>query len=233
MTAPNTALIFGAGFGTRMGVLTQTCPKPLLKIKNRAMIDYAIDHTDALTIKTFVNIHYLAEQMKTHFASRPDITLIHETPDIFETGGGLKNASRTMQSNPVFTMNSDCLFLNKNPLARLMESWNDATMDALLLLVRRTCAMGYKGAGDFNLDGESRLIQKTTQADFIYSGAQIIKTDGLSDIKETCFSLTEIWQKLIKQNRIFGVIYDGDWLDAGHTDGLKLAQLKFSQGAVL
>ncbi len=68
MTAPNTALIFGAGFGTRMGALTQTCPKPLLKIKNRAMIDYAIAHTDDLNIKTFVNIHYLAEQMKTHFA---------------------------------------------------------------------------------------------------------------------------------------------------------------------
>ncbi len=59
-----------------------------------------------------------------------------------------------------------------------MAAWNDATMDALLLLVRREPRNGYTGTGDFNLDGESRLINKTTQADFIYSGRRLLKPMG-------------------------------------------------------
>jgi len=60
----NSALIFGAGFGTRMGEITKTIPKPMVTILNKPLIDYAIDITlDASIQNIIVNLHYLPEQI--------------------------------------------------------------------------------------------------------------------------------------------------------------------------
>ncbi|MBF6260259.1 NTP transferase domain-containing protein, partial [Nocardia farcinica] len=40
-------MLFAAGFGTRMGALTATCPKPLIEVGGRALIDHALDLVDA------------------------------------------------------------------------------------------------------------------------------------------------------------------------------------------
>ena len=40
---PNSVMIFAAGFGTRMGALTQDRPKPLVEIAGRPLIEHALD----------------------------------------------------------------------------------------------------------------------------------------------------------------------------------------------
>ena len=51
----NSALIFGAGFGTRMGEITKTIPKPMVTILNKPLIDYAIDITLDASIQNIIN----------------------------------------------------------------------------------------------------------------------------------------------------------------------------------
>ena len=83
----NSALIFGAGFGTRMGEITKTIPKPMVTILNKPLIDYAIDITlDASIQNIIVNLHYLPEQIENHLSKFENIKTIHEYPRILETG---------------------------------------------------------------------------------------------------------------------------------------------------
>ena len=63
-------------------------------------------------------------------------------------------------------------------------------MDALLMCVRLTNTIGYRGQGDFARNKDGTLQRK---GDLVYSGVQIIKTDLLDQIKERAFSLNKIW----------------------------------------
>jgi MurNAc alpha-1-phosphate uridylyltransferase len=51
-----------------------------------------------------------------------------------------------------------------------------------------------------------------------------VKTDQLSDIKETSFSLNVLWNKMLDRQRLFGLNYPGKWCDVGHPEGIEMAE---------
>jgi len=226
---PDTAMIFAAGFGTRMGHLTQNMPKPLVSVNDRPMIDHALDVLLGAGIRSiFVNTHYFANQLENHLAGYPSVTCIREMPKVLETGGGLKNAMPKIGTTPIFTMNCDAIWFGDNPVTILVKHWNPDEMDGLLLLLKQPDALGYKGQGDFFLNADNKLQRKGAKpsAPYVYSGLQIIKTERLAEISETNFSISLLWEKMITDNRLSGVIYDGTWVDVGYPEGIKLAERK-------
>ena len=69
---PFPVMIFAAGFGRRMGALTKDKPKPLVPVKGRALIDYAVDiarESGAQTI--LVNLHYKHQMLADHLRDAP------------------------------------------------------------------------------------------------------------------------------------------------------------------
>ena len=75
---PKTAMVFAAGLGTRMRPITETLPKPLVKIAGRTMLDHMLDRFAEIGVKrAIVNVHYLADQLERHLASRktPEIVI--------------------------------------------------------------------------------------------------------------------------------------------------------------
>jgi len=226
---PNTAMIFAAGFGTRMGHLTLDRPKPLVPVLGRPMIDHTLDIlADANIRSVFVNTHYFADQLEAHLSPHSSVTCIREEPKVLETGGGLKNALPYIGNDPVLTLNCDVLWRGNNPAKQLLKRWNPDEMDGLLLLVKCSSAYGYNGQGDFFLNDGNRLQRKDTapNAPYVYSGVQIIKTDLLRTIKENHFSISLLWEDMIASDRLFGAVYDGDWIDVGHAEGIGVAEQK-------
>lgn len=218
---PEALMLFAAGFGTRMGALTATRPKPLIPVAGRALIDHALDLAEAARIRrTVVNTHYLPDQIATHLAPRPTVALSHEET-ILETGGGLRQALPLLGPGPVFTLNSDAVWTGANPLEQLRAAWQPERMDALLLLIAPGTAQGHSGAGDFLLDGEGRILRGPG---LVYSGAQILRPDGLHGIEGPVFSLNLLWNRIIAQGRAFGIVHRGGWCDVGHPAGIALAE---------
>lgn len=213
-------MIFGAGFGTRMREMTKATPKPLVKVAGKPLIDHALDLTGDRPC--VVNTHYHADQMRSHLAKRNSVTISHETPDILETGGGLKHALPLLGAKPVLTLNSDAIWSGPNPLDMLDSAWKPDEMDALLLLIPRPRAVGFTRPGDFALDARGRLTRDPEG--MVYSGAQIIKTDGLNSIDEPAFSLWALWTKILERGRFFGLEYPGFWADVGTPEGIPLAE---------
>jgi MurNAc alpha-1-phosphate uridylyltransferase len=223
MLNPNDAstMIFAAGFGTRMGDLTQKTPKPLLPFKDRKLIDFAMDHVmDFGSRKTVVNAHYLADQVIQHFTQH-DVTVITEYPEVLETGGGLKAALPILGTETVITMNSDTLWVGPNPITILADAWKGSEMDALLLCVPTTDAVGHKGNGDFSIDGNGQLAWN---GNFTYTGVQIINASVVKGISENVFSLKRVWDMLIKRGRAFGCVYPAQIYDIGTKDSYYAAQ---------
>ena len=226
---PETAMIFAAGLGTRMGDLTKTTPKPLVPVLGKAMIDHTLEIlADAGIRSIVVNTHYFANQLETHLQKYPNLTTIREEPMVLETGGGLKNALSIIGNAPVYTLNCDALWFGDNPVAALAKYWKPDEMDGLLLLLKQPDALGYNGHGDFFLNKNNRLKRKGNEpsAPYVYSGVQIIKTDHLAEISELNFSISVLWEKMIADERLSGVVYNGSWVDVGHPEGISIAERK-------
>ena len=77
------------------------------------------------------------------------------------------------------------------------------------------------GAGDFSL-AKNGCLQRG--GNLVYTGVQIIKTDGLMAIEQRAFSLNLLWAKMIERQSVYGAVYRGNWCDVGHPEGLACAQ---------
>lgn len=217
---PDSVMLFAAGFGTRMGDLTATRPKPLIEVAGKPLIDHALDLVTQIQPRQVIaNAHYLPDQIRAHLAER-DVGVSHE-PKILETGGGLRAALPLLGAGPVFTMNTDAVWQGPNPLKMLGEAWEPDRMDALLLCIPRANAVGHTGQGDFLLAPDGRLTRGPGQ---VYSGVQIVKTTLLDEIEEDVFSLNLLWNRMLDMQRLFGVSYPGHWCDVGRPEGVQLAE---------
>lgn len=217
-------MLFAAGFGTRMGALAANRPKPLIEVAGKPLIDHALHLAETAGItKIVVNLHYLGDQIAEHLQNR-DILLSWERDLILETGGGLKAALPLLGDGPILTLNTDAVWSGQNPLTQLLNAWDPAKMDALLLLLPAENALGHSGNGDFRLDPNGRISRANGFNAPIYLGAQILKTQGLSTISEPVFSLNRLWDIAIANNRAYGLIHQGGWCDVGRPEGIALAE---------
>ncbi|GGM08142.1 nucleotidyltransferase family protein [Pseudooceanicola nanhaiensis] len=222
-------MIFAAGFGTRMGALTATRPKPLIEVAGRPLIDRALARAEEAGIaRIVVNTHYLGDRIADHLHGR-NVAISHEWPEILDTGGGLRQALPMLGDGPVMTLNPDVIWAGPNPLALLRDAWDPAKMDALLLCLAPHHAIGRKGGGDFTLGADGTLTRK---GDVIYGGAQMLDPAGLHDIPDRAFSLNRLWDRMIDDGRLYGVLYPGTWCDIGHPEGIALAEKMLAQADV-
>ena len=220
-TNPDAIMLFAAGFGTRMGALTADRPKPMIPVAGRPLIDHALDLVEPLNpSRIVVNLHYKPEPLIAHL-DRRNIEFSLETPDILDTGGGLRQALPMLGDGPVFTMNTDAVWRGPNPLQLLANAWDPERMDALLICVPQKNAVGHLGTGDFLIAPDGRINRGSGHA---YGGVQIVKTDGLAEIEAEAFSLNLLWDRMAKSGRLFGFSYPGKWCDVGHPDGITLAE---------
>jgi len=214
-------MLFAAGFGTRMGALTATQPKPMVQVAGRPLVDHTLDLVWPMNLARIVaNLHYKPESLAAHLA-HSNVALSHEQPDILDTGGGLRAALPLLGSDPVYTLNTDAIWLGDNPLKLLENAWQPDKMDALLMCIPPENSAGHAGKGDFVADATGKLSRGPG---LIYSGAQIIRTDALKMVRDTAFSLNVIWDEMIKNERIFGLTYQGKWCDVGQPESIAIAE---------
>ncbi len=225
---PKTAMILAAGLGTRMRPLTDHTPKPLLKVANKRIIDYALDHLNAAGVETaVVNKHYLPDQIEAWAKqiSSPKIVISDETDQVLETGGGVKRALLVLGTEPFYVLNSDCFWTDHGTpaLERLAQSWDNAMMDCLLLLCDPKHTTGYDGNGDFVMDAEGRL-KRQTQNGLCFIGAYLVHPRLFENAPAGRFSMNVLWNEAIANQRLFGISHQGHWLHVGTPDAIKAAE---------
>lgn len=218
MTLP--CLILAAGLGTRMGALTADRPKPLIAVAGRSLLDHALDVAGQRPIA--VNAHYRADQIVAHVAGR-DVAVLHEYPDILDSGGAVKNAAQHWPAGPIATLNADNVWTGANAIAQLNAAFDPTRMGALLLLMPRAKTVGRVGGSDFAMDAQGRLRFDQTGG-YVYTGAQVLDPSTCRNDPRDVFSLLDIWADFAAEGRLFGLVHAGHWADVGHPDGIALAE---------
>src|SRR3954463_12207727 len=93
---PHTAMIMAAGLGKRTRPLTATRPKPLIEVGGKALLDHVLEKLRTAGVrKIVVNVHYLADALEAHLATRAhglEVVVSDERALLMETGGGLIKA---------------------------------------------------------------------------------------------------------------------------------------------
>ena len=220
---PFPLMLFAAGFGTRMGVLTADRPKPLIPVAGKPLIDHALSIAEAAGVtRTVVNTHYRADQMAQHLARR-GVAISHE-PEILETGGGLKAALPLLGPGPVAILNSDGIWTGANPLLQLAKAWDPTRMEVLLLLLPLDQTLAHGPKGDFRLDSDNRLSRGQGGEDHVYIGAQIIHPARIAATPDAIFSLNKPWDQMVAAGTAFGLVHQGRWCDVGHPEGIAEAE---------
>ena len=229
---PATAMIMAAGLGKRMRPLTATRPKPLIEVAGKALLDHVLEKLRVAGVKkVVVNVHYLAEALEAHLMSRDhglEVVISDERDLLMETGGGLIKAAPLIDSDPFLALNSDNLWIDgpADTLKLLASQWDDAKMDALLLLVPLARALNHGGMGDFHMDraGRLRRRERSHVAPFVFTGIQIVSKRLLRDSPEGPFSTTILRDRAIEEGRCFGAVHPGLWFDVGTPTCIELTE---------
>jgi N-acetyl-alpha-D-muramate 1-phosphate uridylyltransferase len=227
---PDIAMVLAAGLGTRMRPLTDTLPKPLVRLGDRALIDHVLDRVaEAGVPRAVVNVHYKADALQSYVSVRalPEITVSNEREKLLDTGGGTRRALPQLGPGPFLVLNSDSVWIEgaDRNLTRLFDCWDGDHMDCLLMLALASSAVGYSGKGDFSheADGRVRRRRADESVPFVYTGVQIVHPRLFADAPEGAFSFNTLWNRAMLQGRAYAMRMNGLWLHVGSPAELELA----------
>tara|TARA_R110001583_G_scaffold8075_4_gene39435 strand:+ start:30748 stop:31485 length:738 start_codon:yes stop_codon:yes gene_type:complete len=234
------AMIFAAGLGTRLQHYTQNCPKALVSLNGKPLLEHCI-----LKLKDFgvdrivINVHHFADQieefleLKNNFGM--DIRISDERKLLLDTGGAINHAkSLFIPNSPILIYNVDILssldlnaliasHKNKKGLATL--NLRDKNTNRYLCFNEDNllCAWKNDATKEEKIVNESHLNSNS----YSFSGIHIIDYKLLGLIEEEgVFSIIDLYLRLAKNHKIVGYYDTSDiWMDLGKPDELQKAEL--------
>ena len=228
-------VILCGGLGKRLRSVVSGEPKVIAKIGERAFLDILIDN---LLMQGFKNIilcvGYLKERIKNYYDKNQDYTItFSEEEELLGTGGALKNAKTLIRSNPFMVLNGDSIC---NVDFRSFVDFH-IEKEALLsiVLVRSNTAEDY---GSVILDSSQRITNFNEKVaggnrNIINAGVYLVDNDIFSYMPEQSkFSLEyDLFPKIIENNRCYGFLAEGEFIDIGTPERYEKAKDLYSAGA--
>jgi N-acetyl-alpha-D-muramate 1-phosphate uridylyltransferase len=235
-----TAMVLCAGLGTRMASANNALPKPLVPLRGKALIDHVLDrHAESGIERVVVNVHHKADLIEARLKGRaaPKIEISDEREKLLDTGGGVKRALPRLDAGPFLIHNSDSVWIEGvgSNLGRLIEAWDDAQMDCLMLLALASQSVGYQGRGDFAFGADGRIRRRRLEQElvpFVFTGVSVAHPRLFDASPEGAFSLNVVWDKAIAAGRAFGLRMEGIWMHVGSADALAQAERQLTRAAV-
>ena len=232
-------MVFAAGLGTRMRPITNTLPKPLVRIGGRTMLDHMLDRlAGAGVTRAIVNVHHLPDQIVAHLAGRrnPEIVISDEREKLLDQGGGIKKVLPLLAGKDFFICNTDAVWTEgpQSALKSMIDAWRPDVMDVLLLVASTSASVGVDWPGDFHMAPDGQLTKRAERevAAFVYAGVGIVKSSLFADARDDVFRLAPYFFDAARAGRLFGVRLGGTWLHVGTPAAIEEAERAYARSAV-
>lgn len=233
----NAVLIMAGGFGKRLKPLTDNCPKPMLKVGGKPILENIIEQFISSGFYNFyISTHYLNEQIEDYFGDGSDfgvnINYIRESTPL-GTAGSLSLLPDCVKDKSIIMMNGDLLTqINfENLLA-----YHDNEQSDISVAVREYKVQIPFGVIEHDSSNITEITEKPEKNYFINAGIYCISPNILKSIKPNIsFDMPELISKSIKGNKSTKMYPIHEyWLDIGRMNDFEQAQsdiLKFRQSA--
>ena len=204
----NTALVLCAGYGKRLNPLTLKNPKPLLKLNNLTLLENTINLIKKLGINEIkLNTFYLKDQIKIFIEEKNfdvKIEIIEDGNEILDTGGGIFNMINSLNEENFMVFNPDTVWSIDylNCIKEMENFYFSKKIQNILMVVNKDLSFDKNLKGDFDLF-DNQLNKKKINH-YIFTGCQIINKKVFASIKNKSFSILQIWNDLIKENKLYG-----------------------------
>jgi len=215
------AMILAAGRGERMRPLTDSTPKPLLKVGGKPLIQYHIEAVKAAGIENIVINHaWLGEQIEESLGDGAQFGVniqYSREGTALETGGGIVRALPLLGDEPFVVINGD--IFTDYPISRLCQQIMDKDLVHLVMVPNPN----HNQKGDFVLQG-SRISDGVAEGiRCTFSGMAAYRPELFKDYEPGSFPLAPILRKAMALSRASGELYEGLWTDVGTPE--RLSQL--------
>ena len=223
---PIDAVLMAGGRGERLRPLTLTCPKPLLKIGDKAIIDRNIENLREHGVEHIsVTVNYLKEQFIEHFTSPmnngAEVNCVAEE-QFFGTIGALKLV-KDFHNDTILVMNSDLLTNIDFEDFYLHFQEHGAMMSAAA--IPYTISIPY---GIFDLEGRNikGVAEKPTYNLYANAGIYLLKKEALKYIPDNeVFNATDLIDALAKNGQtVIRYPLSALWIDIGTPEEYRKAK---------
>lgn len=211
------AMILAAGRGERLRPLTDSMPKPLLKIDDESLIEYHLNKLAQAGIKeVIINIAWLGEKIQQTLGHGEkynlNIQYSDEGEQALETAGGIIKALPLLGDEPFLIINGD-IFTDYD-FKQLVNLKLNA--EAHLVMVENP---DHNTKGDFALS--NGYLNNSGESLYTYSGIGIYRREFFEGYAEGMRALAPILKEKIAQQKISGELYNQAWTDVGTLERLQ------------
>ncbi|MDR1658262.1 MAG: NTP transferase domain-containing protein [Deltaproteobacteria bacterium] len=221
----NIVVIMAGGNGTRLWPLTENCPKPLLKIGGKHILEYSILHFKRCGFYRFyVSINYLGHMITDFLKDGSqwgvEINYIKETKRL-GTAGALGLLPHRPEA-PFLVTNGD--IITQADVYDLVQQHVESNTSSTMCIHPHNIKIPF---GVVHTDGShiTSLVEKPSYTYLINAGIYCLNPEVLDLIPpDTFYDMTDLFEDLIqKRYKISTYLLEGCWLDVGSMDDYNYA----------
>jgi dTDP-glucose pyrophosphorylase len=221
----NPVVIMAGGEGKRLRPLTQNCPKPMLRVGGKPLLEIILEQCiDAGFQHFYLSVNYLKKQIQDHFGDgarwHVRIDYLEETQPL-GTGGALSLLPQK-PSEPFFVLNSDVL--TRVDYGRLLRFHYEHQAAATMCVRKHTTQIPY---GVVRMDDLHVLTleEKPVLSHYVNAGIYLLDPALLDLVpRDRFFDMPQLLEKAIQhQHRVSAFPIHEYWLDVGHPETLERA----------
>jgi len=224
----NTIFIMAGGFGTRLKPLTEHCPKPMLRVGGKPILETLLLRFRRAGFRNFyISTHYLPEVITNYFGDGSslgvNITYINEDKPL-GTGGALGLLPSDLIDLPTILINGD--ILTTLDFSKLLDfhSNNEACATMCVREYEYKIPYGVIESEGINI---KKMVEKPTHRYSVNAGIYVLESSLIHSVEKNIYidmpSLLE--GKLKNNDNVNHYTFHDYWLDIGQMDDYHRAQL--------
>ena len=229
----NPVFLMAGGFGTRLNPLTDNCPKPLLKVGDKPILEIILERFVSSGFKNiFISLHYMPEMVRDHFGDGSrwgaNITYIYENTPL-GTGGALGLLPKDIPKLPLIMMNGDVL--TQVDCVSLLKFHEEHESVATMCVRKYGLQVPY---GVIQAEGHkiTDIVEKPVHQFFVNAGIYVLEPKVISQVDSNQhIDMPSLLESIIKQNEVVSMFPLHEyWLDIGQMKDFKQAQVDHARG---